>query len=84
MTEEEARTIALRVYGESYPSHGAALTAAVKAGYRAGLEAAFGQFEQIDQSGEPLNKMWGHLGKWLNEHSGMERPQRDVVEREVI
>lgn len=37
-----------------------------RAGYRAGLEAARGQFEEFDQSGDSLKKIWARYGDWLD------------------
>jgi hypothetical protein len=62
MTDEEIKEAL-----ERNPKLLALLEAAKDAGYRAAMRDANGLFEELDQSGQSLKKMWAKMGDWLEE-----------------
>lgn len=66
MTDEDVEKVALQVYGTPYPNIRVRLAAAVRAGYRAGLEEAKKNHDDLRPEGWSYKSSWENHGEWLD------------------
>lgn len=74
MTDEDVEKVALQVYGTPYPNIRVRLAAAVRAGYRAGLEAAKKNYDDLSAEEWVYKSAWELHGEWLTQRVKKRQP----------